>query len=75
MGWLMLVVTISAVIFSIIHLKKRPMFLIVLTVLISFSAFYYIGKFEYDSVFIFAAILYSVIVYALIVNINQKNPQ
>ena len=66
MAWIMLLIVLGAVILAVINRKRNPRFSLLIAAIIPLIGFYYIGKYQYDSVFIFSVILYSIIVYFLI---------
>ena len=72
MGWIMLMIAICAVILAILFVKSNPKITIVVSALVPLTTFYYIGKNGYNETFIFASILYFVVVNALLIRNNLK---
>lgn len=72
MGWIMLLITICTVVLAILNIKKNPKMILLVSALVPFTTFYYIGKNGYNEVFIFASILYFVVVNVLLFRSNLK---
>lgn len=73
LGWIMLLVTVYAILFAILNVKKKPNISLLVATVVPFITFYYIGVDEYNKVFIFAAILYFAVVNVLFLKKSLKN--
>ncbi|WP_020063049.1 hypothetical protein [Bacillus sp. 123MFChir2] len=72
MGWIMLLITICTVVLATLNIKKNPKMALLVSALVPFTTFYYISKNGYNEVFIFASILYFVVVNVLLFRGNLK---
>jgi hypothetical protein len=71
-AWIMLFITVSSILRAILNVKRKPKISLLVTALVPFTTFYYIGKNGNDEVFIFASIMFFVIVNVLLFKNSLK---